>query len=618
MRKKFIVVAGVPLLILLVISYFFLDRWVESGLEYAGETSVGARVEIDNLSISTSPLGLRFTKLQVANPDNPWKNLFETGPVRFTMDAGQLLRGKYIVESMEINDIILGTRRTTDGSLPGGRRTTPGSSGTTPFSTLIQQVLEKSVEKTPLFDPALLRGHVNIDSLVKAQNFRTLTLIDSLRTGTTEASKGWDSTVASFESGKKRLQDVETGIRAINPSELKTADRIVAAIATVDNARKTVSDLTGTFNQRQTELRGSLQKLSTAVGTIDESVTKDFRQVLSLARLPDINAMGLAELLLGKQLLTKAKGYSQWIDMARAEAAKYSSEPSIETPPRMKGQNIHFPVVRGYPKYWIKSAKVSGGTDRTQNPDFIYLTGVLRNLTSDQRVTGEPMTAELEGTKGTSMTMRLTALMDRRKDIPLDQYRAQATGIPLAAFEVGKSDFLPSKISSALLSTDVTVTVPGSEFDATASLDFRNLRMEFGVEPRNLGERLARTVLSGVNGFDAGLRLWKKEAGLDVAFTTNLDDQFAGGIKTALGAEFSKLQNEIRTKVEARIAEKRQEFESFYARKRDEVQKQLDVYQGVIKEKTALLDGKKKELEERLEKEKKGALDNLMKGILKK
>jgi uncharacterized protein (TIGR03545 family) len=617
MRKKFIVVVLVPLLLLLILTYFFLDRWMEAGLEYAAEDFVGARVEIDQLSITYSPLGLRFTRLQVANPDDPWKNLFETGPVRFTMDASQLVRGKYIVETMEINDIILGTGRTTDGSLPGGRRPAPGPAGTPPFSALIQQVLEKSVEKTPLFDPALLRGQLNIDSLVRTQNFRTLTLIDTLRSGTTDASRGWDSTLASFEAGKKRLQEVETGIRAINPSELKTVDKIAAAITTVDDARKTVNDLTGTFNERQADLKGSLQKLSAAAGTIDESVGKDYRQVLSLARLPDVNAMGLAELLLGKQLLTKATMYSQWIDMARAEAAKYAPEPSMETPPRLRGQNIHFPVERGYPRYWIKNVKVSGGTDR-QNPDFIYLTGTVRNVTSDQRVTGEPMTAELEGTRGSSMTMRIAALIDRRKDIPVDEYRAQATGIPLAAFELGKSDFLPAKITSALLGTNVTVTVPGSQFDATASLDFRNLRLEFNAEPRNLGERLARTVLSGVNGFDAGLRLWKKDAGVDVAFTTDLDDRFAGGIKAALGAELTKLQNEIRAKVEARIADKRREFEALYTRKRDEVQKQIDVYHNVIKEKTALLDGKKKELEARLEKEKKGALDNLMKGIFKK
>ncbi len=122
MRKKFILFVLIPLIIVAVVVYFFIDRWVEAGLEYAGENAVGAKVEIDHLSVTLSPVGLKFARLQVADPDDPWKNLFETGKVQFAMNFGQLLRGKYIIETAEVNDLIVGTKRTTDGSLPEGRR----------------------------------------------------------------------------------------------------------------------------------------------------------------------------------------------------------------------------------------------------------------------------------------------------------------------------------------------------------------------------------------------------------------------------------------------------------------------------------------------------------------
>ncbi|MRR39582.1 hypothetical protein EG829_34015, partial [bacterium] len=108
MRRKFIYFVLVPLIVLIGILFFFLDGWVESGLETAGESMVGARVEIDDLRLTLSPLGIRFARLQVANPDDPWKNLFETRTVQFSLELNQLLRGKYIVEQMEVNDIILG------------------------------------------------------------------------------------------------------------------------------------------------------------------------------------------------------------------------------------------------------------------------------------------------------------------------------------------------------------------------------------------------------------------------------------------------------------------------------------------------------------------------------
>ena len=76
MRKKFIAFVLVPVLALLAIIYVFIDGWVESALESAGEGVTGARVEIDRLSVSISPIAIEFSRLQVANPRDTWKNIF--------------------------------------------------------------------------------------------------------------------------------------------------------------------------------------------------------------------------------------------------------------------------------------------------------------------------------------------------------------------------------------------------------------------------------------------------------------------------------------------------------------------------------------------------------------
>ena len=115
MRKKFVYFILFPAFFLFLVVYLFIDRWMESGLEYAGEKVIGAKVEIDALSLSLSPVGLEFARLQVANPKDGMKNIFETGKVKFALDFGQLLRNKFIIETMEVNDLILGTNRATDG-----------------------------------------------------------------------------------------------------------------------------------------------------------------------------------------------------------------------------------------------------------------------------------------------------------------------------------------------------------------------------------------------------------------------------------------------------------------------------------------------------------------------
>ena len=136
MRKKFLLIVLVPLVIVSLIVYIFIDSWITSGLEYAGEKAVGAKVEIDGLHVHLFPLGIEWASMQVANPNDTWKNLFQTGKVSFNIDTGQLLRGKYIVNLVELKDFIVGTKRTTDGALPKVKVVTSPQEATNGTSTV--------------------------------------------------------------------------------------------------------------------------------------------------------------------------------------------------------------------------------------------------------------------------------------------------------------------------------------------------------------------------------------------------------------------------------------------------------------------------------------------------
>ena len=618
MRKKFIYFVLVPVLILLVVTYLFIDTWIESALESAGERIVGAKVEIDYLRVSLFPLGIRFARIEVADPNDPWKNLFETGDVRFSMDMNQLLRGKTIVETMEVNDCVLGTKRTRDGSLPGGRGApTPASSGPG-FEGMLEQVMARTVGSTPLFDPAMIRKGVNIDSLIRAQNFQTLALIDSLTLSVSTASARWDSVAGDVEAGKATLRKIEADIRAINPSGLKTPEQILGAVATVDNSLTTINALKSSLDNRQRSVRSYVENLTGAAGAIPRSVERDYRKVIALARLPDFNALGLAELLLGKQLLNDVNKYARWADIARSTVSKYRPEQEIEKPPRMKGQDIRFPVTRGYPKFWIKAIRISGGTDEKQDPDFIRAQGEASNISSDQRLAGAPLRVELEGSRGRSVSFSLGALVDRTGEEPLDRYHARAAGVPLSAFDIGRSDFLPSRITNARMTNEATVVIPGESFEANVTMRFDSLKLQFERDPKNIGERLAQEMLRGIRGFDAAIRVWKAEGRLNVAFSSNLDDQFAARAKDLLGAELARMQADIRSRVEGIVSQKRQEFERLYDAKTSEITRSLASYEELLKSVNSIADAKKADLLAQLEKQKKGAVDDVMKKLFKK
>lgn len=622
MRKKFVYFILVPLVAFCVVVYLFVDRWVESGLESAGEAVAGAKVEIDNLRLSLSPIAVQFSRLQVANSKDPWKNLFETGKVRFSLNFGQLLRGKYIIETMEVNGLILGTKRATDGSLP---KPPPAPPSHNSVVAEITSTLGSEAQKAPVFDLNKIRKELKVDSLLNVQNLRTVQYIDTLKLQVRDASQQWQATLNDVEKSKQRLADVQASINAINLNELKTVQNITAALNNVNNAYKGINDINETFKNRRTAVTTQLDRLTASVNTVDSYVRADYEMVRRLARVPDLSTRGLAKLLLGREILQKVTTYLSWIDFARTTVPKYVSQPDNAAPPRFKGQDIHFPVDRAYPKWWIKKIAISGGEDKAQNPEYFYAKGEVHNIASDQRTTGFPLTVSLAGSKAGGSAFTFDASFDRRPDIPVDNYKVTALNIPAADISFGQADFVPSRITKAMITSSAQAVVPGDRFDSNIKLTFRDLALVFDRTPQGDIERITRDVLAGITGFNVGLRLWNTSGPLDVALTTDLDDQLAARTKKVIGDEFAKLQNDIRAKVDQRIAEKRAEFEKMFNQKKDEALSQLRGYESLVNQNLALLDGKKKDLDARIEQEKKKQtdaakkqLEDAVKGLFKK
>jgi uncharacterized protein (TIGR03545 family) len=268
---------------------------------------------------------------------------------------------------------------------------------------------------------------------------------------------------------------------------------------------------------------------------------------------------------------------------------------------------------------------ISGGEDNDQNPDYFYAKGEVRNATNNQRIIGLPLTVVLSSSRAHGAFFTFDASFDRRPDVPIDNYEVTVRRIGVNNLQFGQADFVPSKITHAVADIAARVSVPGNRFDSNLKLDFHDLALVFDRPPRNDVERIARDVLSSILAFNVQLRIWNTAGGLDLAVTTDLDDQLAARTKKVVGDELARLQYEIRAKVYQRIAEKRAEFEKFFDQKKEEVFARVKAYESLVNEKIAMVDTKKKELQARVEQEKKKQsdtvkkkLEDAVKGLFKK
>ena len=618
MRKKFVYFVLIPAVVVLLAVYLFVDTWVRLGLEAGGEAAVGAKVEIEGLHVSLSPIGIRWSRLQVADPHDGWKNLCETGNVRFAMDFGQLLRGKYVIHDMEIDQLILGTKRTTDGTLPSKRTAEAAPPSPATFTAQAQGALDKASAKPPAGTFTVAGFHLNADSLVRTLDIQSLKAIDSLRARALASSARWKASLADLETSKKKLADIETGIKSINTSQLNSVPAVTGAIATVDNAAKGIHEVSSMFDARRASIQSDVQTLTSSAGAIDRVAAEDFAHLKSMAKLPNLSTAGVAQLLVGEETVKKAETYLGYVDWARAHIHSSSPKPDFTTPPRMKGQNIAFPLEHAYPKFLIEKARISGGTDSASASGFIRAKGEIDNITNDQGVTHVPITAALQGVEGGGRTFTLKAVFDRTKETPYDAYEASLGGVPLAEYPIGSKDFLPATMVGAKMSSSVSVVVPGGNFDANARTTLAGFHMTYAAEPKGALEGIIREVLGTINEFEVTFRLWNTGGKFDMALQTDLDEKIASRLSAALGAEFAKAQDALRAKLDAVIGPKKAEVLKLVGDNTADIQKQLDAYGTLINDKLALADTKKKELSDRLTKQQKGKVGDALKGLFKK
>jgi len=109
MRKKGVIGLSVISALVIVVNMVFLDKWVEKGMESLIARLVGARVEFEKVDVSIAAARIGWERLQVADPDDTWSNLFETGPCSFQIALEPLFSKKFIIKTVLVHELNFNT-----------------------------------------------------------------------------------------------------------------------------------------------------------------------------------------------------------------------------------------------------------------------------------------------------------------------------------------------------------------------------------------------------------------------------------------------------------------------------------------------------------------------------
>ena len=607
MRKKGIIYLVVITLVVAVISYFARDRFLERGLEKGLQAIVGAKVEIDNFHFSLFKMECSWNRIQIANPSDPWRNIIETDRASFDLETRPLFWGRTIINEMSLVNVRNGTKRKTDGSLP--KKVKPIAESEEPgFADKAKAALQKQLGALPIFDLSGLGKKLKIDSLVNVENLASVQAYQGLRISADSTFDYWKSQL-DVKTYTNRVNELESKVKSLKLDkidEIKDVVKVVDLVKKVDDIRKEANSLKKDVEGKHEALTQTFTGLQGELKAAQNSLREDIKKAQQLAKLKDLDVKDVSMLLFGSAVVQRYEQILDYVATGRkylAKAKQMTASKKVEKPPRFKGQNIHFPFHYRYPKFLLRTAKLSAATAAGDTSRAFFLDGKLNGLTNQPSVFGRPTRFNLDLMKVSGNKYNLAGSLDHITEQAKDSLWLNAENFGLGKVGLKKSKYFPQAISAQKGNISLAGFFIGDGIDMKVNLDATPVKFAYEQEAKDRISKIVRDVLAGLTNLN--LKAQFKGGGASdfkLNLNSNVDNILANQVKQTIAQNLREAQQQVESYVRTEVDKKRKEVEAIVEENRQKVYAEIDKAKQKVNEITAEIDKRKKELEEKKKK----------------
>ena len=574
----------------------------------------GAKVEIDNLDFSFIGPRLSWDRLQITDPQKTMKNMVESGFCEFEMEFFPLLSKKVIIENIQLSGLRTNTDRESDGAIDKEDRIIISQPN---YVKETVNQLKKKVQETPVLQLAGQIKSANVDSILAILNITSIKKIDSLQKNLAAKYETWQKELTNL-GYEKELEEIEQKVKSFDVKKLKGIEDYRSALNNVDKINSTISSVSKDFSNKKNNLQSDLSGLKSGITVVDDWVAADYKKALSMAKLPEINTKNMGQMIFGEMITGQFSQYLGYVGEARAYANKLKSdEPEKQSPPRLKGQDIYFYNQYARPDFWIKNIDLSGQTE-----NHINLSGVVKNVVSDQRQIGFPTEIEVKGAGERGAKVEITGLLNYLEEVPKENFNVNYAGFSLANTKITKSKFLPGEIKKGLGKVESAVNLVGSNIEGKVKFTGANLAFDLSnlPKPKTKLDEIIHSVVKSIDMLDVVMKVNGKGNDLSFRINSNLDDLFVKKISSILSGEVNVAKEKLKSKIDAEVNKYKSQLNSVVAEKEKMIQSEIKKYEDKINEQKEAINKKKKEIEDKIKKEQGKQVDKVkdkVKDILK-
>ncbi|MFN5075886.1 MAG: TIGR03545 family protein [Planctomyces sp.] len=544
-----------------------LLRWTAVS---ALQSVTGARVDIRRVVTTFFPPSIDIQQTAVASARRRGRNLFEFDRMSLQLENRSLSQRRFVISDGRIENLQFDTWRSDDGQLEK------------PATPVVEEPSWASEKLKELGDEWLTQ----LSEQARAQ--LDPNTLETWRLGS-EVYEKWD---VRFEDLTDRARDLEPRVRSLSEQfklakEGSTVDQIEKYLEVAREADLVLQDA----RRLQNDLKQMAPEVRTDFESINQARLNDQQMIQQKIALLKPDGRRISQALLGRDVYLRVQEMLTWFELFRS----YQSELTQQVqPPRNPGRTWPVLPVSLGPAFHARKISLSG--NMSIDRDLVPWQAVLSDITSDPRLLGKP--AVLEASAAGPRPLQLKYTVDATTDVLRSELTAELRdpqGFALAAGRRQKARF-EAGLSNLTWTAQVALT--GDDMSGFIQLvsDIDGLSFEASDDVRPEILEAANEALHDIQSLDVGLALPRTLQTPDIGLSTELGDQIASGIQTAVMHQLdrarARLLEEADRQATAQLARLRTRFGEEYNRLAKENEQLITQVQEVTQLLAALRSGK--------------------------
>lgn len=331
------------LILLFIILWFFVAPWlIKNSIETAGSEALGAKLDVNEVSLGLFPASLEINGMALTDPDSPMRNMMEIGTTKIAIDSEFLFWKKLVIDDLDFSDLAFNTPREKSGALKGGRLTTKALATVSEF-------------KLPDINS------VNVNKLIQSADLVTTKRISNLNKMQKEMQSYWKTNL-----DKKKLSDsiatIKEEFNRLKSRAKKNKFNLLKDRKKWKKLKKSLNRERDKYRQLKRKFNQDKKSLKNQISLVKQGPKDDLDLLMKKAGIKGNLVEDISSKLIGPEMTPWLMKGLKLVQLQSGQKNKTETETQTDSDfSRKKGNKHYFKDKVKIPDFLIKRLHANGG-----------------------------------------------------------------------------------------------------------------------------------------------------------------------------------------------------------------------------------------------------------------